>query len=209
MSTADAAVKKFDTATDKSTKALVTATAGLTKVLADLATQADVNAFLAEQVQLNQATLNDLDAQLAMKVREHNADLAMRIRENEEQVIIDLLNKTGRADISANALNEVYFETDTLKEKLDSNTEEVSSRLQKEFERQLEAAAVEAQSSHSVQSAELKAENTSLRVQNEQLVQQAAAYKEMLDNEREARVSQADALARAAEANRPVAAPSR
>lgn len=201
---ADSVVKKLDTATDKSTKALVTAANNLSKVVADLSSQAALNEQLAEAIQVNQNELNSLDAQLDVKVREHNADLALRIRENEEKTLSDLLKRTGRADVSVEELRDLRAEVETLSESQEEAVAKAVNAVRANAENAARAAQKELEAEHSVQTAEYKARIASLSSQIEYLTEQVKTYKQMLDDERAARVEAANASARAAEANRAV-----
>lgn len=199
---ANATVKKFDTATDKSTKALVTAAANLTKVTAELTAQVNLHESLSEAIQVSQHQLNDLDNQLDIKTREHNADLALRIRENEVKVITELLKKTGRADITVDELVALESERDSLAADQEAAISKAVGAKVAVMSAAAEAREKELAAQHSVETADLKARIAALESQNGYLTQQVDTYKQMLDDEREARVKSADAAARAAEANR-------
>ena len=198
-------VKKFDTVTDKATKALTTATANLTKVMGDLGAQVEIVETLSEEIQVKQEQRDSLDKELGVKVREHEAELALQIRENEEKVVHTLLDKTGRADISREGLQTLRAELENLKDNQQDAVQSAVETTRRSAESQLAAIKSQQASAHAVETADLKANISSLESQVGYLTQQVNTYKEMLDNERVTREKVADASARAAEANRPVA----
>lgn len=200
-------VKKFDTATDKSTKALVTATNNLNKVLGDLGAQVELVDVLSEEIQVKQGQRDNLDKELGIKVREHEAELALQCRENEEALTTTLLQKSGRADISVDELSTLRNEVEELKESAQSAVETAVASTKRNSEAALSSLKTKLESEHAVQTADLKANISSLEGRVGYLVEQVNTYKQMLDDERQARVTQAEAAARAAEANRTVAAP--
>lgn len=198
-------VKKFDTVTDKATKALVTATTNLTKVMGDLTTQVEIVETLSEEIQVKQEQRDNLDKELGIKVREHEAELALQIRENEEKVIITLQEKTGRADISKEELKSIRAELDTLQGDQQAVVHSAVNAAVRNHKMELEKQEAELTAGHKVETADLKANISSLESQVGYLTQQVNTYKQMLDDERQARVASSEAAARAAEANRPVA----
>lgn len=199
-------VKKFDTITDKATKALVTATNGLNKILDELNTQVAIAEELTEEVQTKQDQLVNIDKDLGVKVREHAAELALQCRENEETLVAALLTKTGRADIQQTEVEAMHKETAALKESTQTAVDGAMAAAKRSSESAMSAVKDQMDAKHSVETAELKANISSLQGRVGYLTDQVATYKQMLDDERNARVAQAEASARAAEANRPVPA---
>jgi hypothetical protein len=195
-------VKKFDTVTDKSTKALLTATNNLTKVLGDMQQQVDLVEELSEEIQVKQDQRDNLDKELGIKVREHEAELALQIRENKEKVIVDLLEETGRADITKADAEDLERELLHLQETQQKAIHDAVASANSKHEAEMEALENQLKADHAVETASLKADKASLQDRLGYLTEQVNTYKQMLDDERKARVDQSEAAARAAEANR-------
>ena len=88
-------VKKVITVAERSTKALVKVVADSQKVLAELASMADSNVILAEEIEFKQGQLADIENQIASTEREAKAQLRLRVIENEDKVLADLMKARG------------------------------------------------------------------------------------------------------------------
>lgn len=99
-------VKKVITVADRSTKALVTATAGLAKVAAELAALSENSVSLSQEIEFRQSELDNVNAQFDTRLREANAELKLKVIEDEDKVLATLLKARGLvtivpADLSA------------------------------------------------------------------------------------------------------------
>lgn len=98
-------VKKAITVSDRSTKALTTATAGLAKVAAELAALSDSTVGLALEIEYKQADLDNLNTQFDTKFREATAELKLKVVEDEDKVLAALLKSRGLVTIAPSELN--------------------------------------------------------------------------------------------------------
>ncbi|HBR3028475.1 TPA: hypothetical protein L9R08_004197 [Klebsiella pneumoniae] len=98
-------VKKVITVAERSTKALVKVVADSQKVLAELASMADSNVILAEEIEFKQGQLADIENQIASTEREAKAQLRLRVIENEDKVLAELMKARGYAVITFSDLD--------------------------------------------------------------------------------------------------------
>ncbi|HBW9904144.1 TPA: hypothetical protein MFX83_15200 [Klebsiella pneumoniae] len=188
-------VKKVITVAERSTKALVKVVADSQKVLAELASMADSNVILAEEIEFKQGQLADIENQIASTEREAKAQLRLRVIENEDKVLADLMKARGYAVIT-------FSDLDSL------NSELVAAKTDNEYavsearEAGYQAAAAkfgaenrELASQHKVELAEHKAQATAKNQRISDLEAQVSELRGQITAERETRleIAKADA----------------
>ncbi|MCX2317336.1 hypothetical protein MCU23_18485 [Klebsiella quasipneumoniae] len=188
-------VKKVITVAERSTKALVKVVADSQKVLAELASMADSNVILAEEIEFKQGQLADIENQIASTEREAKAQLRLRVIENEDKVLADLMKARGYAVIT-------FSDLDSL------NSELVAAKTDNEYavsearEAGYQAAAAkfgaenrELASQHKVELAEYKAQAVAKNQRISDLEAQVSELRGQITAERETRleIARADA----------------
>ncbi|HBS7600018.1 TPA: hypothetical protein MYM04_003971 [Klebsiella pneumoniae] len=188
-------VKKVITVAERSTKTLVKIVADGQKVLAELASMADSNVILAEEIEFKQGQLADIENQIASTEREAKAQLRLRVIENEDKVLADLMKARGYAVIT-------FSDLDSL------NSELVAAKTDNEYavsearEAGYQAAAAkfgaenrELASQHKVELAEHKAQATAKNQRISDLEAQVSELRGQITAERETRleIAKADA----------------
>jgi hypothetical protein len=188
-------VKKVITVAERSTKTLVKIVADGQKVLAELASMADSNVILAEEIEFKQGQLADIENQIASTEREAKAQLRLRVIENEDKVLADLMKARGYAVIT-------FSDLDSL------NSELVAAKTDNEYavsearEAGYQAAAAkfgaenrELASQHKVELAEFKAQAVAKNQRISDLEAQVSELRGQITAERETRleIAKADA----------------
>lgn len=86
---------KVLTETGRATKALVTASENLAKVVLSVTAFTQEVNEIAEQIEVKTGELSLLDSQYADKLRQHKIDFKFKIQENEEEELQTLLDSRG------------------------------------------------------------------------------------------------------------------
>lgn len=188
-------VKKVITVAERSTKALVKVVADSQKVLAELASMADSNVILAEEIEFKQGQLADIENQIASTEREAKAQLRLRVIENEDKVLADLMKARGYAVITFSDLDSLN--SDLVAAKIDNDFAVSEAR-----EAGYQAAAAkfgaenrELASQHKVELAEFKAQAVAKNQRISDLEAQVSELRGQITAERETRleIAKADA----------------
>lgn len=98
-------VKTFNAVTDRSTKAIVTATTGLGKVVAELQNLAGSSEQIAQEIQFRQNELDGINADFDQKFAEAQAALKIKVLGNEDKVLGELLKARGLVTIAPGELD--------------------------------------------------------------------------------------------------------
>ena len=188
-------VKNVITVTDRSTKALTTASTALTKVAADLAGLVDSSTKLATEIEFRQSDLDNINVQFDTKFREATAEFKLKVLENEDKVLDGILKSRGLTTIAPNALSDLQYQLDAATA---SNEQELAAAEQKganDARRAYQAELSNVQSNHKVEIAQLNANATAAAQRIEFLTEQNDSLKEQIREERETRlaIAQADA----------------
>ena len=188
-------VKKVITVAERSTKALVKVVADSQKVLAELASMADSNVILAEEIEFKQGQLADIENQIASTEREAKAQLRLRVIENEDKVLADLMKARGYAVITFSDLDSLN--SDLVAAKTDNDFAVSEAR---EAGYQAAAAKFGAEnralaSQHKVELAEYKAQAVAKNQRISDLEAQVSELRGQITAERETRleIARADA----------------
>ena len=96
---------KILTETGRATKALVSASDNLSKVVLSVSAFAQEVNDIVEQIDIKQGELSQLDTIYADKLRQHKIDLNFKIQENESAELDGLLNSRGLVAVSANTVD--------------------------------------------------------------------------------------------------------
>ena len=187
--------RKVITVADRSTKALVVATAGLAKVASDLQALANSSVQLADEIEFKQSQLGDIQNQIDAQFREQTADLRLRVLENEEQVLADLLASRGLVRLHRSDLSKLE---DSLAAAIKDNEAEVKKAVDAAvasttagFRQQL----LQKESDHRVAIAELNANSAAKDNRIEFLEKQNESLQDSIKAERDTRleIAKADA----------------
>ncbi|WJN64620.1 hypothetical protein Erwinia_phage_Pastis_00069 [Erwinia phage Pastis] len=186
-------VKNFVSVTDRSTKAIATATGNLAKVVAELNTLASSSEQIAEEIQLRQGELNNINADFDQKFAEAQAALKIKVLGNEDKVLADLLKARGLVTIDPTELQTLR---DTLATAQQSNEQAISDAVavaERNGQTALRAALATQEANHKVAIATLEANSSAKDDRISMLSEQLEAARGDLKAERETRLAIAQA----------------
>lgn len=186
-------VKTFNAATDRSTKAIVTATSSLGKVVAELQTLANASEQVAQEIQFHQNALDGINAEFDQKFAEAQAGLKIKVLGNEDKVLGDLLNARGLVTISPGELDNLRDELTSAQVSSQQAIDDAVSDAQTQAARELNARLNAQEASHRVQIAELTANSKAKDDRIAMLTEQLEAARGDLKAERETRLAIAQA----------------
>ena len=188
-------VKKVITVAERSTKALVKVVADSQKVLAELASMADSNVILAEEIEFKQGQLADIENQIASTEREAKAQLRLRVIENEDKVLADLMKARGYAVITFSDLDSLNSDLVAAKTDNDFAVSEAREAGYQAAAAKFGAENRELASQHKVELAEFKAQAVAKNQRISDLEAQVSELRGQITAERETRleIAKADA----------------
>lgn len=188
-------VKKVITVAERSTKALVKVVADSKKVLAELASMADSNVILAEEIEFKQGQLADIENQIASTEREAKAQLRLRVIENEDKVLADLMKARGYAVITFSDLDSLNSDLVAAKTDNDFAVSEAREAGYQAAAAKFGAENRELASQHKVELAEFKAQAVAKNQRISDLEAQVSELRGQITAERETRleIAKADA----------------
>ena len=188
-------VKKVITVAERSTKALVKVVADSQKVLAELASMADSNVILAEEIEFKQGQLADIENQIASTEREAKAQLRLRVIENEDKVLAALMKARGYAVITFSDLDSLNSDLVAAKTDNDFAVSEAREAGYQAAAAKFGAENRELASQHKVELAEHKAQATAKNQRISDLEAQVSELRGQITAERETRleIAKADA----------------
>ena len=188
-------VKKVITVAERSTKALVKVVADSQKVLAELASMADSNVILAEEIEFKQGQLADIENQIASTEREAKAQLRLRVIENEDKVLADLMKARGYAVITFSELDSLNSDLVAAKTDNDFAVSEAREAGYQAAAAKFGAENRELASQHKVELAEFKAQAVAKNQRISDLEAQVSELRGQITAERETRleIAKADA----------------
>ncbi len=188
-------VKKVITVSDRSTKALINAVAGLDKVVGELSSLADSSAKLADEIEFKQSQLDNLNSEFENKFRESAANLRLRVLEDEEGVLLQLLQSRGLAHISASKVQDLQTQLEDAQTSNEIAVKEAVSKAQSDANREMNARLTAQESNHKVQVAELNANSKAKDDRIDLLTEQLEAARNDVKAERDTRLAIAQAEA--------------
>lgn len=188
-------VKKVITVAERSTKALVKVVADSQKVLAELASMADSNVILAEEIEFKQGQLADIENQIASTEREAKAQLRLRVIENEDKVLADLMKARGYAVITFSDLDSLNSDLVAAKTDNDFAVSEAREAGYQAAAAKFGAENRDLASQHKVELAEYKAQAVAKNQRISDLEAQVSELRGQITAERETRleIAKADA----------------
>lgn len=186
-------VKTFNAATDRSTKAIVTATTGLGKVVAELQTLANASEQVAQEIQFRQNELDGINAEFDQKFAEAQAGLKIKVLGNEDKVLGDLLKARGLVSIDPTEVQTLRDELYNAQTGNSQAIEDAVSQAQSNAARELNARLATQTAEHKVQIAELNANAGAKDQKITFLESQVAELRKQIDAERETRLAIAQA----------------
>lgn len=188
-------VKNFVSVTDRSSKAIGTATTGLTKVVAELQALASSSETIAQEIQFRQNELDNVNAQYDQKVAEAEAGLRIRVLNNEDKVLEGLLKARGLVTIAPTELSQLKSDLEVALESNEQAIESAVAAANRESSRDKHAALGAQESQHKVAIAELNANASARNEKISFLENQVASLQQQIKDERDTRlaIAQADA----------------
>lgn len=182
---------KTVTVLGRTTKAMVKAAADLAKTAVDLSALATASEELTSEIEFKTSELAAIEDRTSDGLRRAKADLDIKVLENEEGVLKSLLTKRGLATVVPQEFSNLQAD---LRDALASNEDAINAAVGKAkgmAESKAKTEQRELALQHSVDTAQLEAQNESLEGKNAMLQAQLDDMKEMLTKEREARVAMA------------------
>jgi hypothetical protein len=184
-------VKKTLTIMDKSTRALAKALNEVNTAVVTLAQMHSQNEALASEIDYQSSQLEGINKAIDLAQRENAAELKLRVKEDSIAVLDELLRGFSLANISTKDL--AILKAGLLSAEKD-NKEAIKSAVADSVNAGKllsDAESVRLIADHEVASAKLEAGQESLESKVEFLTQSNAQLTEMLNSEREARVTTA------------------
>ena len=165
----------------------------ISKIVGDLSALNAVVEESTQQIELKQAELDGLEVSFTEKEREMRADLALSMKENAEDVVNNVLSNQGKVAISESELNDLREELKTSKVTFDktvaAEVNKAIALMSARHETQLTTQSL----THKTETAQVTAELSNAKDKIQSLDVQIKDYKDQITQEREARVSIAQA----------------
>lgn len=188
-------VKKVITVSDRSTKALIAAIAGLGKIATNLTGLGDITVKLADEIEFKQSQLDNLDVEFNTKFRESSAELRLKVLEDEETVLHDLLKKFGLANISVVELRDLRDNLEQTNADYSATIADAETSGYRKGAAEFQAKLKEAEANHKISTAELTAKSNAKDDKIALLEAQVSQLQSDIKSERETRleIAKADA----------------
>jgi len=186
-------VKKTITAVTKATGALSKVSLELQKQLASLGGFSETVHILAEDIEFKQQELSAIEQEISDAQRKANAELKLRILEDEDRVVISILNDRGCASIKTDDLNQLRHDLALAEQGNEEAIETAVAAAKSSAAKELAYTLSAAKSKHEVDVANDTATITMLTTQLTDARANNAELKQMLNEERTARVDIAKA----------------
>ncbi len=186
-------VKTFNAATDRSTKAIVTAATGLGKVVAELQTLANASEQVAQEIQFRQNELDGINAEFDQKFAEAQAGLKIKVLGNEDKVLGDLLKARGLVSIDPLELSNLRGDLHNAQQANEQAVADAVATAERNGQNALRAALAAQESNHKVAIATLEANSAAKDDRISMLTEQLSSAKDDLRAERETRLEIAKA----------------
>ena len=183
--------------TEKATKALIAAQTGLSKAVDLFAANALENEAVLESVAVAKQELEAIGEETDIAVRKAKIDLDLRTQENEDAVLTGLLGDRGLVSIAEDELTDLQSRASNADF---DNKAEVAKAVKAAVAtatQEAKIAATQVDAAHAVESANLTANTTALQNEIAFLKRSIATLEENAKAEREARVQEAEARAKA------------
>ncbi len=186
-------VKNFVTVTERSTKAMLAASANLTKTIADLTTLANTSEQIAQEIGFRQNELSQVEADYDQKLAEAKADLRIKVLNNEDQVLGNLLKSRGLISIDPVEVDNLRDDLATAERSQEEAIAQAVQQAVSQANREMQARLSQQESQHRVAIAELTANSNAKDDRVTMLTEQLEAARADLKAERETRLAIAQA----------------
>lgn len=183
------------TTADRSVKAIGAATAGLSKVVAELTALGTVAETLSADIQQKEGQLADLTRQLDLDTRRAKAELDVRVAEAEGVVLTTLLDKNNLAQISKPDLAALYEDLGVAQSSTEAAVKTAVQAAEAALHASYNSKLRTQEADFKIANAELIADLRAVRERNDFLTQELAKIRGDLVAEREARIKIAQAEA--------------
>lgn len=183
------------TTADRSVKAITTATAGLSKVVAEVLALNGVVETLSADIQQKEGQLADLTHQLGLRTRLNAAELEVRVAEAENTVLGSLLVKNDLARISNSTLGELQDNLNAARTSTEDAVNSAVKSAEASLYAQFNSKLLKQESEFKVANAELVADLRALKERNQFLAEELVKARQELTAERDARIQIAKAEA--------------
>lgn len=183
------------TTADRSVKAITAATAGLSKVVADVIALNGVVETLSADIQQKEGQLADLERQLNIGERNAKAELNVRVAEAENVVLNQLLQKNDLARISNTTLSELQDNLSDARSTVELAVADAVKAAESALHASYGGKLRSQEADFKVANAEGTARISALSERNQFLVEELAKARQDLVAEREARIKIAQAEA--------------
>ncbi len=186
-------VKKLITASDRSTKALSVAIAGLCKVVSDLSSLGDITVKLADEIEFKQSQLDHLNVEFDNKFREATAELRLRVKEDSRAVLDELLAHFNMGAISASDLSALHNQVIALTSDYTGELADAEQACYRKGDAEFQSKLQDAEANHRIAIAELNAKSNAKDDKIKLLEEQLKEAREQNTAERETRLAIAQA----------------
>lgn len=186
-------VKNFVTVTERSTKAMLSASANLTKTIAELTTLANTSEQIAQEIGFRQNELSQVEADYDQKLAEAKADLRIKVLNNEDQVLGNLLKARGLVTIEPGELDNLRMSLTAAEHSQEDAIAAAVQQAVAQANREMQARLSQQESQHKVAIAELTANSKAKDDRVTMLTEQLDAARSDLKAERETRLAIAQA----------------
>lgn len=165
----------------------------LSKTVATLTSGATAQAELIEAIATKEAELSALEQTFAEAKRQRQVDFELDLRADQLSKIAEVLSNQGRVAISTTELNELRTQLNTLTGNFNDKLASEVAAVKQAAEASKAAAIRQKELELAATNAEIKAQVTSLNERNALLQKQIDDYKVQIQQDREARVKEAQA----------------
>ena len=195
MTTENTASSQIITVADRSVKAVAKAIAELLKVTADVGGLSTTAEQLADDIQMKESQLADLDRTIDNDFRTKKAQLALNVLENENATLKVLMANRNLATVTVDELEALAKELAATKAERDGAIEAAVVAASREINAAAGAKLAAQQSAHAVATAQASAQLESLADRNTFLTGEITALRGQIEAERNTRleVARADA----------------
>lgn len=183
------------TTADRSVKAITAATAGLSKVVAEVVALGGISETLSADIQQKEGQLADLTRQLDLNTRTAAAELNVRVAEAENVVLHQLLSKNSLAWISNETLNQLQESLANARDTVEISVADAVKAAESALYGQFTAKLKTQEADFKVANAELVADLRAVKERNTFLSEELVKARADLTAERAARIEIAKAEA--------------
>lgn len=185
--------QKVITLVTKAASSISKATTDLGKQMEALQSLVNTSVEITEEIEFKQSQLTQLEQQIADEARRKSAELELRVLEDEDLVLQQLLEARNAVEVPTKELNQLKSDLNLA---LQSNEDEINKAVaiaKNQGESALKSAVEKAKNEAALANAENVARISMLTTQLKDARDNVAELKEMLNEERKARVEIAQA----------------